>query len=61
MKLPRIERRIKLASFLVASGLLVQAASLTGVHPRAFMVFLAIGCPLAVAGIVLYLLSLPQE
>jgi hypothetical protein len=57
----RIEKRIRSASLLVGSGLLVQMISLTNIHPLAFMVFLAIGCPLVIAGIVVYLLSLPQE
>jgi hypothetical protein len=56
-----VERRIKWASFLIVAGLLVQLASLLVVHPLAFMGFLMIGCPLVLAGIVLYLLSLIHE
>jgi len=56
-----VERRIKWASFLIGAGLLVQLASLLVVHPLAFMGFLMIGCPLMLAGIVMYLLSLIQE
>ena len=56
-----VERRIKWASFLIGAGLLVQLASLLVVHPLAFMGFLMIGCPLVLAGIVLYLLSLIHE
>ncbi len=52
------ERRIRRASLLVGAGLLVQLASLLTVHPLAFVAFLAIGCPLMGAGIVLYLVSL---
>ena len=40
------------------AGLLVQLGSLLVVHPLAFVAFLMIGCPLMVAGIVLYLVSL---
>jgi hypothetical protein len=53
-----IERRIKWASWLIGAGLLVQLASLLVVHPLAFVGFLMVGCPLMLAGIVLYLLSL---
>jgi hypothetical protein len=52
------ERRIRWASLLVGAGLLVQLGSLLMIHPLAFMAFLMIGCPLMVAGIVLYLFSL---
>jgi hypothetical protein len=53
-----IERRIKWASWLIGAGLLIQLASLLLVHPLAFVGFLMVGCPLVLAGIVLYLLSL---
>lgn len=56
-----VERRIKWASILIGTGLLVQLASLLVVHPLAFVGFLMIGCPLVLAGIVLYLLSLIHE
>ena len=56
-----IERRIKWASWLIGAGLLVQLGSLLVVHPLAFVGFLMVGCPLLLAGIVLYLLSLVHE
>ena len=43
---------------MVGAGLLVQLGSLLVVHPLAFVAFLMVGCPLILAGIVLYLLSL---
>jgi len=43
---------------LIGAGLLVQLGSLLVLHPLAFVAFLAIGCPLMLAGIALYLLSL---
>jgi hypothetical protein len=52
------EHRIRWASLLVGSGLLVQLGSLLVIHPLAFMAFLMVGCPLMAAGIVLYLFSL---
>jgi hypothetical protein len=54
-----VETRIKWASLLIGAGLLVQLLALLRVHPLAFVAFLALGCPLVGAGIVLYLLSLP--
>ena len=56
-----VERRIRWASFLIGAGLLVQLGSLLVVHPLAFVGFLMVGCPLLLAGIVLYLLSLIHE
>jgi hypothetical protein len=53
-----LERRIRWSSWLIGGGLLVQLGSLLVLHPLAFVVFLMIGCPLVLAGIVLYLLSL---
>ena len=52
------ERRIRWASLLVGTGLIVQLASLLILHPLAFVAFLMVGCPLMAAGIVLYLFSL---
>ena len=52
------ERRIRWASILLAAGLLVQLGTFTVVHPLAFAAFLLVGCPLVVAGIALYLISL---
>jgi len=56
-----VERKIRWASFLIGAGLLVQLAALWIVHPLAFMGFLMIGCPLVLAGIVMYVLSLIHE
>lgn len=55
-----MERRIKLAGILISTGLLVQLVSLNVVHPLAFVAFLAVGCPLVTAGLVLFLISLVQ-
>jgi hypothetical protein len=58
MRSPAIEKRIRWAGLLVLAGLAVQVMTLTWLHPLAFMAFLMIGCPLSVAGILLYLYSL---
>lgn len=53
-----VERKIRWASYLIGAGLLIQLASLLVLHPLAFVAFLVVGCPLVLAGMVLYLLSL---
>jgi len=53
-----IEKRIRWAGLLVCLGVAVQLVTLMWVHPLAFMTFLAVGCPLTVAGVLLYLYSL---
>lgn len=58
MSVTPTERRIRWAGFLVALGLLVQLVTFLWVHALAFSVFLAVGCPLVAAGIVVFLLSL---
>ena len=56
-----IERRIRWASVMIGSGLLLQFFTLLRVHPLAFVVFLAIGCPLVAAGGILYLWTLVAD
>ena len=58
MKPPRIETRIRWAGILIGTGLLIQLASLLRVHPLSFVAFAVAGCPLTIAGVVLYLWSL---
>ncbi len=53
-----IELRIRLAGSLVVAGLLVAALSLLRIHPLAFVAFLLVGCPLVLAGVLLFLYSL---
>lgn len=55
---PTIEKRIRLAAVLVCLGLLVLLLTLLRIHPLAFMAFILIGCPLVLAGILLYLYSI---
>lgn len=53
-----IEKRIRWAGLLICLGLVVQLLSLIWVHPLLFITFLVIGCPLMLAGVLLYLYSL---
>jgi len=56
-----IERNIRWASLLIGVGLAVQLGSFLIVHPLAFVAFLAIGCPLVAAGILVYLIGLLKQ
>ena len=56
-----IEQRIRWAGLLVVTGLLVQLLTMSWSHPLAFMAFLIIGCPLTLAGVLLYLFSLATK
>jgi hypothetical protein len=53
-----IERRIRWSGRLIAAGLIVQMLTLLVTHPLAFICFALVGCPLAGAGILLFLYSL---
>jgi hypothetical protein len=53
-----IERKIRWASLLIGAGLAIQLGTFLIVHPLAFVAFIAVGCPLVAAGILLYLISL---
>jgi uncharacterized membrane protein len=54
----RIETRIRLAAALICVGLLVLLLTLIRIHPLAFVAFAVIGCPLVLAGILLFLYSI---
>ena len=58
MERPLIESRIKWASLLIGTGLLIQLGTLFRVHPLSFVAFVVVGCPLIGAGILVYLWSL---
>jgi len=53
-----IESRIRWAGLLIVAGLIVLLTSLLWAHPVAFMLLLAVGCPLILAGVLLYLWAL---
>ncbi len=54
----RLHTRLRVAGFLVVSGLAVEIASFFWVHPIAFMSFLVIGCGFLGLGIVVFLWTL---
>lgn len=53
-----IESRIRWAGLMIVAGLIVLLISLLWAHPVAFMLLLAVGCPLILAGVLLYLWAL---
>ena len=53
-----MQRQVRWSAALTGAGLIVQLATLSRVHPLAFMTFLLVGCPLVLAGMVMFLLSL---
>ena len=53
-----MERRIRVASTLVLIGLLVECGTFFWKSPLAFFLFLFVGCGIAGAGILLFLVSL---
>lgn len=54
----RIETHIRLAAALICAGLLVLLLTLIRIHPLAFVAFAVVGCPLVLAGILLFLYSI---
>jgi len=58
LKVSPVEKRLRWAGLLIALGLAVQLATFIWIHPLAFIVFAAIGCPLVLAGVLLYLYSI---
>lgn len=56
-----VERRVRLAAILICLGLVALLLTLIRVHPLAFIAFILIGCPLVLAGILLFLYSIVSE
>jgi hypothetical protein len=54
----RIEKRLRIAGILAALGLIIQFLTIFWNNALAFLVFLAAGVPITLAGILLYLFSL---
>ncbi|MEQ1759397.1 MAG: hypothetical protein ABL986_13835 [Vicinamibacterales bacterium] len=53
-----LERRLSWAGWLIASGLVVELAVATLVHPLAFVTFAVVTVPLVLAGVALFLWAL---
>ena len=53
----RMAFRLRVSGALIIAGLVVEAASLTRIHPLAFLAFMFLGGGFLVAGVATYLLS----
>lgn len=53
-----LERRIRWSGILISIGLVIQLLTLLWIHPLAFMILLLLGCPVVLAGVLLFLYSL---
>jgi hypothetical protein len=53
-----MDRSIRIAALLLATGFLVELFTLNSARPTAFLVFVGIGGLLIAAGVVLYLITL---
>ena len=56
-----IEKRLRLAGALIASGLAVEGVSLAWTHPLSFIVFLGVGGILLGAGLSIFLFTLIRQ
>jgi hypothetical protein len=57
-KSSRLERKLKIASYLLIAGLVVQGISLHWAHPTSFLLFISLGGVLILAGIAIYLIAI---
>ena len=58
MNMLPVERRLAWAGGLITAGLIVEVVSSAWIHPLAFVAFILVACPLALAGMFLFLFSL---
>jgi hypothetical protein len=54
----RLQKKLKLAGYLLITGLLVEAITLYWAHPTSFLFFIGLGGILVVAGVAVYLIAL---
>lgn len=56
-----VERRMRRAGIIVAAGLMVELLSLIPLHALAFIAFAAIGAPVLIVGVILFLLAIVSQ
>jgi polyferredoxin len=56
-KPPRLQRRLKVAAYLLIGGLLTEAVTLHWFNPLSFMLFIGLGGTLVGLGIIVYLVA----
>ena len=54
----RLQRRLKIAAYLLIAGLLVEAVTLYWSSPLSFMLFIGLGGTLVGLGIIVYLVAI---
>ena len=57
-KSSRLQRKLKIAAYLLIAGLAVEGISLHWAHPTSFMLFISLGGVLILAGIAIYLIAI---
>lgn len=54
----RMQRKLKLAAYLLIAGLAIEGITLQWAHPTSFVLFIILGGVLVLAGIAVYLFAL---
>jgi len=54
----RLQRRLKIAAYLLIAGLIIEAVTLYWFSPLSCMLFMGVGGSLVVLGIIIYLLAI---
>ena len=54
----RLERKLKMAAWLLMGGLLVEAITIYWAHPTSFLLFLGLGGVLVLLGVAVYLIAI---
>jgi hypothetical protein len=54
----RLQRKLKIAAYLLIAGLAVEGITLHWAHPTSFLLFLGLGGILILAGIAIYLIAI---
>lgn len=54
----RLQRKLKMAAYLLIAGLAVEGITLHWAHPTSFLLFLGLGGILVLAGIAIYLIAI---
>jgi hypothetical protein len=57
-KSSRLQRKLKIAAYLLIAGLAVEGISLHWAHPTSFLLFISLGGVLILAGIAIYLIAI---
>jgi hypothetical protein len=57
-KSSRLQRKLKIAAYLLITGLAVEGISLHWAHPTSFLLFISLGGVLILAGIAIYLIAI---